>query len=157
MKKVPAGTCDCHIHFYRPQDRYPVAPTSPFPPPNAPVRKYREVMKDGAYFINASRGNLVDAAALERALTNRRVAGAAMDVGSAHNQKPSPGLARLPNVIATPHVGGQTPGAIESQALETVEQIRAVSEGVLPHNAINPDRAFRFAEFIQRRSEGAGS
>lgn len=66
-------------------------------------------------------------------------------------------LARLPNVIATPHVGGQTPAAIESQALETVEQIRAVSEGVLPHNAINPDRAFRFAEFIQRRSEGAGS
>ncbi|MEN8196390.1 MAG: NAD(P)-dependent oxidoreductase [Pseudomonadota bacterium] len=114
-------------------------------------------MKDGAYFINASRGNLVDEAALERALTNGRIAGAAMDVGRADDQKPSPGLARLPNVIATPHVGGQTPAAIESQALETVEQIRAVSEGVLPHNAINPDRAFRFAEFIQRRSEGAGS
>ncbi len=45
MKKIPAGTCDCHIHFYGPRDRYPVAPTSPFPPPNAPVRKYREVMK----------------------------------------------------------------------------------------------------------------
>ncbi len=45
MKKIPAGTCDCHIHFYGPRDRYPVAPTSPFPPPHAPVRKYREVMK----------------------------------------------------------------------------------------------------------------
>ena len=117
-------------------------------------------MKDGAYFINVSRGNLVDEAALERALTDGRIAGAALDVGRADDQKPSPGLARLPNVIATPHVGGLTPAAIESQALETVEQIRAVSKGVLPHNAINPDRAFRFAEFIERRSgrsEGAES
>lgn len=114
-------------------------------------------MKESAYFINVSRGNLVDEAALERALTNGRIAGAAMDVGRAADQKPSPRLARLPNVIATPHIGGQTPAAIESQALETVEQVRAVSEGVLPHNPINPDRAFRFAEFIQLRSEGAGS
>ena len=108
-------------------------------------------MKDGAYFINVSRGNLVDEAALEKALTAGHIAGAAMDVGRAADQKPSPGLARLPNVIATPHVGGQTPAAIEFQALETVEQIRAVSKGVLPHNAINPDRAFRFAEFIEQR------
>jgi D-3-phosphoglycerate dehydrogenase len=109
-------------------------------------------MKDGAYFINVSRGNLVDEAALETALADGCLAGAAMDVGRADDQKPTPGLARLPNVIATPHVGGQTPAAIESQALETVEQVRAVSKAVLPHNAINPDRAFRFAEFIERRS-----
>jgi len=108
-------------------------------------------MKPSAYFINVSRGNLVDEPALERALTEGRIAGAALDVGRAEDQKPSPHLARLPNVIATPHVGGQTPAAIESQALETVEQVRAVSKGTLPHNAINPDRAFRFAAFIERR------
>lgn len=113
-------------------------------------------MKASAFFINASRGNLVDEDALERALTDGRIAGAAMDVGRAEDQKPSPRLARLPNVVATPHVGGQTPAAIESQALETVAQVRVVSKGFLPHNAINPERAFRFAEFIQRRSEGAG-
>ena len=45
MKKVPAGTCDCHIHIYGPEDQYSVAPTSPFPPPDAPVGKYRKVMK----------------------------------------------------------------------------------------------------------------
>jgi len=109
-------------------------------------------MKDGAYFINVSRGNLVDEAALEGALASGHIAGAAIDVGRAGDQKPSPGLARLPKVIATPHIGGQTLAAIESQALETVEQIRAVSQGALPHNAINPDRAFRFAEFLQRRA-----
>ena len=110
-------------------------------------------MKDTACFINVSRGNLVDETALEKALTTGRIAGAALDVGRADDQKPSPGLARLPNVIATPHIGGQTPAAIESQALETVAQVRAVSEGVLPHNAINPDQAFRFAEYIKRQSE----
>ncbi len=114
-------------------------------------------MKDSAYFINVSRGNLVDETALEEALISGRIAGAAMDVGRAADQKPSPRLARLPNVIATPHVGGQTPAAIESQALETVAQVRAVSKGVLPHNAINPDRAFRFADFIGRRAQAAGS
>jgi D-3-phosphoglycerate dehydrogenase len=114
-------------------------------------------MKDDACFINVSRGNLVDEAALEGALASGRIAGAAMDVGRAADQKPSPGLARLPNVIATPHIGGQTLAAIESQALETVEQVRAVSQGALPHNAINSDRAFRFTEFVQRRAERAKS
>ncbi len=63
-------------------------------------------MKPDAFFINMSRGNLVDEAALARALEEGRIAGAAMDVGRAPDQMPSPELARLPNVIATPHIGG---------------------------------------------------
>jgi D-3-phosphoglycerate dehydrogenase len=65
-------------------------------------------MKPDAFFINMSRGNLVDEAALAAALTEGRLAGAAMDVGRAPDQMPSPELARLPNVIATPHIGGST-------------------------------------------------
>ncbi len=42
--KAPPGACDCHIHFYGPEDVYPVAPTSPFPVPRAPVEAYRGVM-----------------------------------------------------------------------------------------------------------------
>lgn len=42
--KAPAATCDTHLHIYGPQDRYPVAPTSPFPVPDAPVAAYRKVM-----------------------------------------------------------------------------------------------------------------
>ncbi len=101
-------------------------------------------MKQLAYFINISRGNLVDEAALERALTNGTLRGAAMDVGRADDQKPSPRLAALPNVTATPHIGGQTPAAAESQALETVEQVRAVAERRQPHNAVNMEQASRF-------------
>ena len=77
-------------------------------------------MQRHAFFINLSRGNLVDEAALSAALRENRIAGAAMDVGRALDQMPSPELAKLPNVIATPHIGGLTPPAIESQSLETV-------------------------------------
>ncbi len=47
-------------------------------------------MKPSAFFINASRGNLVDEAALAQALDQKRIAGAAMDVGRAPDQMPSP-------------------------------------------------------------------
>src|SRR6201995_3420909 len=86
-------------------------------------------MQRHAVFINLSRGNLVDEAALAAALRENRIAGAAMDVGRAPDQMPSPELAQLPNVIATPHVGGLTPQAIEHQALETVRQVAAIHKG----------------------------
>lgn len=62
-------------------------------------------MKSDAFFINMSRGNLVDEAALAGALADGRIAGAAMDVGRAPDQMPSPDLARPPSVVAAPHVG----------------------------------------------------
>jgi len=92
------------------------------------------------FFINLSRGNLVDEAALTAALLENRIAGAAMDVGRALDQMPTPELAKLPNVIATPHIGGLTPPAIESQSLETVRQVEKIIAGEAPVGAVNPDR-----------------
>jgi D-3-phosphoglycerate dehydrogenase len=109
-------------------------------------------MKRGSFFINVSRSSLVDDSALAEALTSGHLAGAALDVGSAPDQKPSPQLARLQNVIATPHIGGQTRTALMSQAMETVEQVRAVAEGRLPLRAINADQASRFQTWIGSHS-----
>ena len=53
-------------------------------------------MQPHAFFINLSRGNLVDEAALAAALRENRIAGAAMDVGRALDQMPTPELAKLP-------------------------------------------------------------
>ncbi len=94
-------------------------------------------MKPDAFFINMSRGNLVDEAALARVLEEGRIAGAAMDVGRAPDQMPSPELARLPNVVATPHIGGLTPPASESQAMDTVRQVEALVKGEVPPGAVN--------------------
>jgi D-3-phosphoglycerate dehydrogenase len=62
-----------------------------------------------------------------------------MDVGRALDQMPSPELAALPNVIATPHIGGLTPPAIEYQSLETVRQVEKIITGEVPVGAVNAD------------------
>jgi D-3-phosphoglycerate dehydrogenase len=96
-------------------------------------------MRKDAVFINVSRGNLVDEAALAAAITQGKIAGAAIDVGRAPDQMPTPAVAALAGVIATPHIGGLTPPAIEAQALNTVEQVRALVSGAVPEGAANPE------------------
>jgi D-3-phosphoglycerate dehydrogenase len=100
-------------------------------------------MKPGTFFINASRGELVDEAALLHALDSGQLGGCALDVGRAPDQMPSPRLARHPLVIATPHIGGLTLPAIEHQALETVAQCASLMGGDMPPGAVNAASATR--------------
>ena len=102
-------------------------------------------MKKTAWLINASRGNLVNEAALEWALDEKRIAGAVLDVGRAPDQMPSPHLAARSDVIATPHIAGLTPEAIEHQALETARQAAALIRGEVPVGAVNTEAASRLA------------
>ena len=94
-------------------------------------------MKRGAYLVNLSRGNLVDEAALEKALDSGHLGGCAMDVGRAPDQMPTPRLAARPDVIATPHSAGLTLPAIEHQSLETVAQAAEIAKGRAPKGALN--------------------
>jgi len=97
-------------------------------------------MRKDAYFVNISRGILVDEDALETALTSGIIAGAGLDVGDGTDEQPSLRLARLPNVIATPHTAALMPEPSDYQAMETVEQVKAILAGRLPMHAVNPHR-----------------
>src|SRR2546426_1606195 len=94
-------------------------------------------MKTSAFFINVSRGNLVDEQALEAALDAGRLAGCALDVGRAPDQMPTPRLAARREVIATPHAAGLTQPAIEHPSPETVAQAGEILKGRAPKGAVN--------------------
>jgi D-3-phosphoglycerate dehydrogenase len=102
-------------------------------------------MKAGSYFLNPSRGNLVDDDALRAALDSGHLAGCALDVGRAPDQMPMPDLARHPRVIATPHTAGLTQPAIEHQSLETVAQAAEILQGRAPKGSVNAAHASRLA------------
>ena len=107
-------------------------------------------MKKSAYFINLSRGNLVDEAALTAALDAKQIAGAALDVGRAQDQMPSPALAKRVDVIATPHTAGLTPDAAEHQAFDAVNQVAELLAGRMPPGAANAKDAKRISRLISR-------
>lgn len=70
------------------------------------------LMKREAFVINTSRGEVIDEAALVRALRAGEIGGAALDVFE--SEPPGPEVAAAPNIITTPHIGGQTKDAQRS-------------------------------------------
>jgi len=95
-------------------------------------------MRPSAYLINTSRGPIVDEKALVRALTEKRIAGAALDVYE-HEPLVEPGLIGLPNVVLTPHLGSAAVDTRERVAAILVDNVIAVMEGRRPPNLYNPE------------------
>ncbi|MHB8731286.1 MAG: 2-hydroxyacid dehydrogenase [bacterium] len=96
------------------------------------------LMKPTAYLVNTSRGPLVDEAALARALRDRRIAGAGLDVYE-HEPRVTPELIDLPNVVLTPHVGSADRETRERIAGVVVDNIEAWLRGDRPPNVANPE------------------
>lgn len=110
-------------------------------------------MKRGAFFVNLSRGELVDEDALERALDSAHLGGAALDVGSAADQKPHPRFAARPDVIVTQHIGATTLQARARQTLDTIVQVEQIVAGRMPLGAVNAQAAHRLAHRLHLSSK----
>jgi D-3-phosphoglycerate dehydrogenase len=91
------------------------------------------LMKPAAILINTARGAIVDEAALVKALSTGRIAGAGLDVFSTEPLPKNHPLTLLSNVTLTPHCGGVTPEALEAGLRMAVENIWAWAEGRPEH------------------------
>lgn len=96
------------------------------------------LMKPTAFFINTSRGAIVQEAALIRALRERRIAGAALDVFD-NEPNVNPEFLKLPNLLAIPHLGSAVIEVREKMANTVVDNILAILEGRRPPNCYNPE------------------
>jgi glyoxylate reductase len=96
------------------------------------------LMRPSAYLVNTARGPIVDEKALMRALEERRIAGAALDV---YEREPlvERGLINLPNVVLTPHLGSAALDTRARTSNAVVDNIVAVIEGRRPANIFNPE------------------
>ncbi|RJS86325.1 3-phosphoglycerate dehydrogenase [Candidatus Bathyarchaeota archaeon] len=79
-------------------------------------------MKDGAFLINTSRGEIVNEKALLNALRSGKLGGAALDVYSVEPPE-NLELIKRPNVICTPHIGAQTVEAQREASIRLAEKI----------------------------------
>jgi D-3-phosphoglycerate dehydrogenase len=93
-------------------------------------------VKPGVRIVNAARGGLVDEGALARALTDGRVAGAALDVYDREPCTESP-LFGLPNVVVTPHLGASTHEAQEKAGTQVARSVRLALAGEFVPDAVN--------------------
>jgi len=109
--------------------------------------------KPGLRLINTARGELVDEAALRRAIEQGIIAGAGLDVFE--TEPPADwSLARLPQVIATPHIAASTEEAQELVGTETAATVRDFLRDGMVRNAVNfpsihPDELQRLQPWIR--------
>jgi D-3-phosphoglycerate dehydrogenase len=101
-------------------------------------RQFR-AMKPTAYFINCCRGEVVDEAALARALRDGALAGAGLDVFEKEPTDPGNPLLAMAQVVATPHAAGESVRSARESTRVASEQAAAVVRGEWPSRVVNPE------------------
>jgi phosphoglycerate dehydrogenase-like enzyme len=111
-------------------------------------------MRPSAFFLNTARGGLVDESALIRALTDRWIAGAGLDVFEQEPPDATNPLLTLPNVVHTPHSAGTSNASLPNGRRLGAAAMATALRGIWPPHVVNPEvrgaTRFQFAE-----SEGA--
>jgi len=82
-----------------------------------------KLMKDSSFVINTARGGIIDEESLKYALINGEIAGAALDVYVCEPPKDDE-LIQLPNLICSPHIGGNAAEAVWAMGIAAIENIK---------------------------------
>jgi len=98
------------------------------------------LMKRSAFLVNTARGPIVDQKALTKALQEKRIAGAGLDVFEKEPIALDDPLLKLDNVILTPHMGSLTREARRGMALMDAKNISQVLKGRVPDNVVPEQR-----------------
>jgi glyoxylate reductase len=98
-----------------------------------------KLMKPSAILVNTARGAVVDTEALLKALRERWIAAAALDVFEQEPLPPNHPLTRLENVVLAPHIGSATREAREAMTCAVLENLLAFRDGKVPPNLVNRD------------------
>lgn len=102
-----------------------------------------ETMRPTSYFVNVSRGPVVNETDLLEALRSGRIAGAGLDVYALEPIGPDNPFLALDNVVATPHIGGATRQNYEGVAKKVAENILLFKKGMIPVNCVNLEEVSR--------------
>ena len=94
------------------------------------------MMKPTAILVNTSRGPVVDEAALARALAERRIAAAGLDVFE-HEPQIHPDLLKCENAVLTPHIGSASVGTRRKMSMMAAENAVAGLKGERSPNLVN--------------------
>ncbi|MFX0179169.1 MAG: NAD(P)-dependent oxidoreductase [Candidatus Hodarchaeota archaeon] len=97
------------------------------------------IMKNTAYLLNLAKGSLVDYEALFKALKEKKIAGAALDVFPLEPIDEDNEFLKLDNVIVSPHIGGNTKEVIERQSNMLLQDIKLWINNKKPKHILNPE------------------
>ena len=95
------------------------------------------LMKPTAYLVNTARGNIVNEIALEKALAEKRLAGAALDVLSVEPGRADHPLFKYDNFLCTPHMAWHSTESAQELKRKAAEEVRRVLRGEAPLYQVN--------------------
>ncbi|HVC35452.1 MAG TPA: C-terminal binding protein [Chloroflexota bacterium] len=101
--------------------------------------EYFSAMKPSAYFINTGRGPTHNEADLIRALNEKKLAGAGLDVMEIEPTKPDNPLHQMNNVVLTPHTASVSDWSDVERRRRVGQEVAAVLQGRLPRNVVNKE------------------